>query len=199
MLNQGITNYINSIDLEWQREVLEKIRKTIHLVDPEIEEDVKWGSPAFNHNGPVLWVFTADNWVHLSFPHGALLNNDHGLFEKTDNAGQRTIKIYKQQEFPEEILVTLLSEAVKNNLEGKRVSFNRTRPEPKTFNLNKKYKKLLIEKKLLNEFTKRPYYQQSGWIRWIESAKKPKTQDRRKEQMLEELTAGNTYMKMQWK
>jgi len=198
MHSPEITSYIDAIDVNWQREAFEKIRRTIHQADPDIEEALKWGSPTFYHNGPVLWVFAAKEWVHISFPHGALLGNNHGLFEETDSKGQRTIKLREKDTFPREILLDLLKEAVQNNIEGKRISFSTTKPGSKTYDLSEKYKKILNENKLLEQFTKRPYYQQSGWIRWIESAKRPKTQERRQQQMLEELIAGDVYMKMPW-
>ncbi len=198
MHNQEVTSYIDNLEPKWQREVIDKIRQSAHQADPEIEEAIKWGSPTFSHNGPVLWVFSADGWVHVSFPHGELLDSSHGLFEKTDSKGQRTIKLREKDNFPQDTFVELLRSTVKNNVEGKRVSFSSSKPGTKTYKLDDEYKKLIKENNLLNEFTKRPYYQQSGWIRWIESAKKPKTQDRRKKQMLEELASGETYMKMPW-
>ncbi|MEX2445957.1 MAG: YdeI/OmpD-associated family protein [Dehalococcoidia bacterium] len=45
----------------------------------------------------------------------------------------------------------------------------------------------------------RPAYQQNDYIGWITSAKRPETQRRRLEQMLDELEAGDVYMKMAWR
>lgn len=197
-MNPEITEYVNSIEQEWQRSILKRLRKLIHEVDPEIEEKQKWGSAAFDHAGPVLWMFCAKNWVHISFPHGSLLDASHGLFEPTDNKGQRTIKLRKNDSFPEKILTELIAQAVSNNVEGKKVSFSSPKPGSRVFDLPNEYEELLTRNDLLSEFKNRPYYQQSGWIRWIESAKQPETKKRRRKQMLDELEAGNIYMKMPW-
>lgn len=197
-MSPEISEYINSIDKEWQRTVLKRLRKLIHEVDPQIEEKIKWGSPTYYHSGPVIWMFCARDWVHVSFPHGALLDSSHGLFEPTENKAQRTIKIRESDKFPEKILVELVAQAVSNNIEGKKISFNIPKPGSREFDLPRQYEKLLSEKNLLSEFKNRPYYQQSGWIRWIETAKQPGTKERRIKQMLDELEAGNLYMKMPW-
>lgn len=197
-MNPEITEYIDSIETDWQRSILKRLRKLVHQVDPEIEEKRKWGSAAFDHKGPVLWAFCARGWVHISFPYGTLLDASHGLFEPTENRGQRTIKIRQNDKFPEKALAELIAQAVTNNVEGKKVSFNIPKQGSRVFELPKGYEDLLTEKGLSDEFRNRPYYQQSGWIRWIESAKQSETKKRRIKQMLDELEAGNLYMKMPW-
>lgn len=197
-MNLQVTEYIQSIEQDWQRSIAKRLRALVHEVDSDVEEKLKWGSAAFDHNGPVIWMFCAQNWVHISFPQGSLLDSAHGLFEPTENKGQRTIKIYKKDRFPEKVLTQLIVQAVQNNLEGKKISFNAPKPGSKTFDLPREYEDLLSAGSLLEAYQKRPYYQQSGWIRWIESAKQESTKDRRRAQMLDELKAGNVYMKMPW-
>lgn len=50
---------------------------------------------------------------------------------------------------------------------------------------------------LMNEYRKRPAYQQNDYLGWIEQAKKQETKEKRLAQMLEELETGGVYMKMQ--
>jgi hypothetical protein len=197
-LNAEITAYIESIEKAWQREILRKVRTLIHKIDPKIDEKLKWGSPAFDHSGPVIWMFCASRWVHISFPHGAILDHSHKLFEQTDNRGQRTIKIKEKSDFPHKELSNLIAEAVDNNVKGKKVSFNIPKPGSKKFDLPKIHADLLKKEGLYDIFLKRPFYQQSGWIRWIDSAKQEVTKQKRANQMLDELRTGNTYMKMPW-
>lgn len=45
----------------------------------------------------------------------------------------------------------------------------------------------------------RPPYQRNDYLGWITRAKRPQTRLRRLEQMLEELAAGDRYMKMAWR
>ena len=52
---------------------------------------------------------------------------------------------------------------------------------------------------LMEAYRARPPYQQNDYIGWITRAKRPETQEKRLNQMLDELEKGNVYMKMAWK
>lgn len=197
-MNPDVSAYIAKVETPWQKEVLENLRSIIFETIPDVEEKIKWGSIGYDYHGPLMWVFTAQNWVHISYSYGSLLDSSHGLFEKTENKAQRTIKLLNQDDFPEKALQTLTKQAAENNQKGKKVSFNPGKSEKREFSLPAEFKKILDEDGLLSEYMKRPFYQQSGWIRWIESAKKPQTRAKRIDQMIAEIKAGDKYMKMPW-
>ena len=52
---------------------------------------------------------------------------------------------------------------------------------------------------LMEAYHDRPPYQQNDYIGWITRAKRPKTQEKRLNQMLKELEKGDVYMKMDWR
>jgi uncharacterized protein YdeI (YjbR/CyaY-like superfamily) len=54
----------------------------------------------------------------------------------------------------------------------------------------------LTDRNLLADYQARPAYQQNDYIGWITRAKRPDTQQKRLNQMLEELEKGGVYMKM---
>lgn len=56
----------------------------------------------------------------------------------------------------------------------------------------------LSEQGLMEEFLKRPAYQQNDYMGWINRAVRPDTKMKRLNQMLEELKDGHLYMKMTW-
>lgn len=56
----------------------------------------------------------------------------------------------------------------------------------------------LVEASLMERYRERPPYQQNDYIGWITRAKRPETRTKRIQQMLDELRAGNVYMKMDW-
>ena len=60
-------------------------------------------------------------------------------------------------------------------------------------------KEALTETGLTNAYNKRPPYQRNDYLSWINRAKQEKTKQMRLKQMLEELAAGNLYMKMKYK
>ena len=57
----------------------------------------------------------------------------------------------------------------------------------------------LVENGLMQTYRKRPPYQQNDYIGWITHAKRPETRTKRIQQMLDELRAGDVYMKMAWR
>lgn len=52
---------------------------------------------------------------------------------------------------------------------------------------------------LLDRYEERPWYQRNDYLGWIERAKREDTKAKRLQQMLEELRAGDVYMKMVWR
>jgi uncharacterized protein YdeI (YjbR/CyaY-like superfamily) len=52
---------------------------------------------------------------------------------------------------------------------------------------------------LMEAYCMRPPYQQNDYLWWIKSAKRPETQQKRLNQMLEELAGGNRYMNMPYR
>jgi uncharacterized protein YdeI (YjbR/CyaY-like superfamily) len=57
----------------------------------------------------------------------------------------------------------------------------------------------LASGKLRTAYDERPPYQRNDYIGWITRAKLPATRDKRLAQMLDELRAGDVYMKMAWR
>jgi uncharacterized protein YdeI (YjbR/CyaY-like superfamily) len=57
----------------------------------------------------------------------------------------------------------------------------------------------LVERGLVEAYRERPPYQQNDYLGWIDRAKREETRMRRLEQMLDELDAGDVYMKMEWR
>ncbi len=51
---------------------------------------------------------------------------------------------------------------------------------------------------LMDAYHARPPYQQNDYIGWITRAKREETQQKRLNQMLDELEKGDVYMKMAW-
>jgi len=56
----------------------------------------------------------------------------------------------------------------------------------------------LADAGLTDEYAARPTYQRNDYIAWIDRAVRPGTREKRIAQMLDELRAGDVYMKMAW-
>jgi uncharacterized protein YdeI (YjbR/CyaY-like superfamily) len=57
---------------------------------------------------------------------------------------------------------------------------------------------ILNSKKLMDAYRSRPPYQQNDYLGWILKAKRSDTREKRINQMIWELSEGNTYMKMDY-
>jgi uncharacterized protein YdeI (YjbR/CyaY-like superfamily) len=57
----------------------------------------------------------------------------------------------------------------------------------------------LEDRNLMSAYLQRPAYQQNDYIGWITRAKLPATQQKRLDQMLDELFRGDVYMKMAYR
>ena len=52
---------------------------------------------------------------------------------------------------------------------------------------------------LRDSYDARPWYQRNDYLGWIDRAKRDDTKMKRLRQMLDELKAGDVYMKMAWR
>lgn len=60
-------------------------------------------------------------------------------------------------------------------------------------------KRVLEDAGLRSLYDQRPWYQRNDYLGWIARAKRAETRAKRINQMLDELRAGDTYMKMDWR
>ena len=57
----------------------------------------------------------------------------------------------------------------------------------------------LEAERLMEAYAVRPAYQRNDYLGWIGRAKRPETQAKRLEQMIDELKRGDVYMNMAWR
>lgn len=189
----SIDSYIDSIP-QWQQDIMCKLRQWIHQAAPDVEEDIKWGAPYFLVNSnSIVWMFAAKNWVHFAFPQGALLSSNHNLFEPTNNKAKRSIYFSQGYDMHEPQVKALIAQAVALARSSRKIDLGIPKAGSQIFELPGEYELFLKQHKLLGSYKKRPYYQQKGWVQWIEAAKHEATKDRRRQTMLIELRDG-TYM-----
>lgn len=188
-MNPKVDEYIENLALDWQRQVVQELRRLAHKADAGIQETLKRDTPLFEHDGFVVWVFCATDWVHISFPQGALLDSNHNLFEPTTNKAKRTIKLKQHDKFPSKIIVQLIRQAVKNNISGNKIVFTRDAQEPIILldDVSAELKAYGLEE----AYQERTYYQRKGYMQWIAQAKHDETRVKRINKMIEELQEGS--------
>lgn len=113
---EKIDEYISKTN-DWRGDLITEIRKLIHEIQPEIEEEWKWNSPVFSYNGKMVCSTGAfKTHVGLNFFNGAMIEDPNGLFNSgLDAKKSRSINFNKENSINKEALKELLTKAIEYN------------------------------------------------------------------------------------
>ena len=102
---------------DWRGETLDRVRKLIKQVDPDVVEEWKWrGVPVWEHDGMICTGETYKEYVKLTFFKGASLEDPSGLFNSSlEGNTRRAIDIYESDEINERALKALVRAALELN------------------------------------------------------------------------------------
>jgi hypothetical protein len=102
---------------DWRGDMLAKVRKVIHVADPDVVEDWKWrGVPTWEHDGILCTGETYKAVVKLTFPKGASLPDPDGIFNSSlEGNARRAIDISEGEKLNEKALKALIQAAVALN------------------------------------------------------------------------------------
>lgn len=85
MMSKKVDEYINKQKTP-QKEICQKLRQLIFDIFPKIEEEMKWGVPAYG--GGKYYIVALKDHVNLGFSLKGLTKNDYDLFD----GGGKTMK-----------------------------------------------------------------------------------------------------------
>ena len=102
---------------DWRGDTLERVRKLIKQVDPDVVEEWKWrGVPVWEHDGMICTGETYKKYVKLTFFKGASLEDPSGLFNSSlEGNTRRAIDIREDDKINERALKTLVRAALELN------------------------------------------------------------------------------------
>ena len=108
---------------DWRSETVDSIRSLIVDAAPDVVEEAKWrkpsnpdGVPTFSRSGLVCTVETYQDKVKVTFAKGASLEDPHGLFNASLDAGtRRAIDIHETDELDGDAFIELVQSAVALN------------------------------------------------------------------------------------
>jgi hypothetical protein len=104
----------------WRGELLARLRELIHAADPEIEEEWKWATPVWSHDGGVCTGEAYKQAVKLTFFRGASLADPKGLFTSSlEGATRRAIDLREGERIKEGAFKALIRAAVAANAEAR--------------------------------------------------------------------------------
>lgn len=114
-MNQKIDKYIADLN-DWRGELISKLRKLIHEVDPEITEEWKWDVPVYTKKGMICATSAFKDHVKINFFKGAQLSDENKLFNNGFTSKQhRAIDFSEDFKLDEKALKELIKQAIELN------------------------------------------------------------------------------------
>jgi hypothetical protein len=95
------------------RAIIRELRGFVKRAQPRLTEVVKWGNGCWvGKNGPVAYVYSADDFVQFGFFRGSSLKDPKGMLEG-DGQYVRHIKVRTPSDIDERSFAALLRQAVR--------------------------------------------------------------------------------------
>jgi uncharacterized protein YdeI (YjbR/CyaY-like superfamily) len=191
-LNPKVTEYIAK-SADFAKPVLNHLRELIHSTCPDVEEDIKWGTPHYSYRGDHL-VMMAGFKNHCSFSlYKAEIMKDKTIQESV-KAGKKfgyMDKVKSIDELPaKKVLVAYIKEAMVINESGIKKAIVKS-DKPKVVEMPDYFAKALKANAKANKvFNEKSDSFRKEYIVWISDAKTEDTRQKRIEQSLEWIAEG---------
>jgi uncharacterized protein YdeI (YjbR/CyaY-like superfamily) len=118
-MNPKVDEYLDKKVNEWQRPILETIRKCI--LECGLTEEIKWGIPSYNHHGNVVGFAAFKNHCGLWFHEGVLLKDEANVLMNAQEGKTTAMRQWRFEEgdsVDEKRLKEYVSEAALNMEKG---------------------------------------------------------------------------------
>jgi uncharacterized protein YdeI (YjbR/CyaY-like superfamily) len=194
--NERIDEYIEKA-AAFAQPILERIRADFHKASAKIDEDIKWSSPTFVHEGIVGGMGAFKKHVSFGFWRANELPDPEDLFGGEGGGSLFTVKVSSVKELPtSRVLQGYVKRAVQLNAETakgaaskkKPATTKAKKPAPKPpADLVAALKKNAKARKTFEGF---PPSAQRDYVEWITSAKREATREKRLATTLEWLAEG---------
>lgn len=118
-MNPKVDEYLDQKTNEWQRPILETVRKCV--LECGLKEEIKWGIPSYNHHGNVLGFAAFKNHCGVWFHEGALLKDKAKVLVNAQEGKTSAMRQWRFEEgdvIDEKLLKEYISEAALNMEKG---------------------------------------------------------------------------------
>lgn len=107
-----VDDYIAKLDQGWQADLCRRLREIILESAPDVEEQIKWGTPHYTINGQyVCLFFGAKKWVNFTIFNRDRIEAPANLFEVTEYPTRGTLKIKEGTEPDFALLARLIKQS----------------------------------------------------------------------------------------
>jgi hypothetical protein len=174
---------------EFARPILAHFRSLVHEADPDVTETLKWGHPAFMHDGIVCGMAAFKEHCAFNFWKGSMIVDPKGV--TAGKAMGQLGRITRMADLPSRaVLKRYIREAVRLNVEDVKPDRSR-RPPRKPLPVPDDLASGLRGNRAAREtFGRLPPSQQRDYIEWITEARREATRATRLATTLEWLAEG---------
>jgi uncharacterized protein YdeI (YjbR/CyaY-like superfamily) len=180
---------------EFARPILEHLRAAVHAAYPDVEEALKWGMPAFLHQGKLLCTMAAFK-AHATFGFwkGALVAATEGLERKAMGQFGRLTSL---ADLPDEATIkAMVRKAVSLTEQGVKAVRPKKRPNLELDMPEDLQKALDANPAASRHFSEFSPAARREYVEWVGDAKRPETRARRVAEAMEWIAEGK---KRHWK
>jgi len=175
---------------DFAKPILTYLREAVHAGCPDVVETIKWGMPAFEHEGPMCQMAAFKAHCTFGFWKGKLvLEGDYKGEEAMGNFGR--IESLKDLP-PKKTLVAYVKKAAALNEAGVKVPRARKQPKPALATPPDLAAALKKNRKALETFEAFSPSHRREYIEWITEAKTDATREKRLATALEWLAEGKS-------
>ncbi len=191
--NKKVDDYIAKM-ADFAKPILSYLREIVHSTCPEVEEDVKWGTPHYSYKGDHLCMMGGFK-QHCSFSlYKAELMKDP-ILQESVKAGKKfgyMDKIKDIKELPaKKVLVAYLKEAMELNASGAaKPKPVKTKPATEVVAPKEFLDALKKDKKATEIFESKSPSFRKNYIIWLADAKTEETRNKRIAQAMEWIAEG---------
>ena len=189
-----VDTYLEKKTNETTRPIMERLREWVHEGCPEVEETIKWSSPAFEYQGLLAVMAGFKAHAAFGFWKGKLIEDPHGILQAEGFGGGGNLKLESVDELPEkEVFFGFLRQAMDLNERGVTVP---------TAGRGKTRKEIVVPDDLAAALEGNPAAQKTfdgfAWshkkeyVEWITEAKREATRAKRLAQAVEWMAEGKS-------
>ena len=188
-----VTAYIRNA-ADFAKPILIELRSRVHELVPDVEEDIKWGFPAFMYKGRIFFGMSA-------FKAHAGAGFWHPLMRMTDNSPEgigEFGKITAIGQLPSRAEFAKLAKKAKQLTDDGVKGPEKPKPDPnRKVTVPKDLAALLAKNaKARATFEGFPYSKKNEYVTWINGAKRDETREKRLATTVKQLAEGKSLM---WK
>ena len=176
---------------DWAQPILTSLRATVHEVCPDVEEQMKWSSPAFVYHGIMCGMVAFKQYATFHFWKGELVTGTALGADGMGAAAQFGRMTSVKDLPPKKQLVAYIKKAMKLNEEG--VKVDRPKKKRPTLAMPDDFIAAIRKnKKALASYEQFSPSHQRDYIEWIVGAKTDATREKRIAQAVEWMAEGKS-------